>query len=149
MCQLLCGIHLLFHVDVFNLSTFVAHLTFLHWKSRSARCDLTSYHADLQLKPLTVRWHFLFRTSFGICALYGTILRYLPWNVCIKIYLRIGEAKNPGPSSKPQPTPQPKQPDLDRHMFQTVQFLQQQMWSPWWTKHLGLIVLTMNSCICL
>ena len=122
MCKLLCGIHYLFHVDAFNLSTLVPSLAFLQWKPRLISCDHPLYHATLQLKLLTVRWYSPIRTPFVICNLFGTILRYLPWNVCTKIYLRIGEAKNPGPTSKPQPIPQPKQPDSDKHMFQTVQF---------------------------
>ena len=122
MCKLLCGIHYLFHVDAFNLSTLVPSLAFLQWKPGLISCDPPLYHATLQLKLLTVRWYSPIRTPFVICNLFGTILRYLPWNVCTKIYLRIGEAKNPGPTSKPQPIPQPKQPDSDKHMFQTVQF---------------------------
>ena len=122
MCQLLCGIHYLFHVDVFNLSTLVPYLAFLQWKPRLISCDPPLYHATLLLKLLMARWYPSIRTPFVICKLFGTILRYLPWNVCTKMYLRIGEAKNPGPTSKPQPIPQPKQPDSNRHMFQTVQF---------------------------
>ena len=122
MCMLLCGIHYLFHVDASNLSTLVANLAFLQWKSMSVRCDPVFDHAILPLRLLMVRWYSPIRTPFVICKLLGMILRYLPWNVCIKMYLRIGEAKNPGPTSKPQPIPQPKQPDANRRMFQTVQF---------------------------
>ena len=122
MCMLLCGIHYLLHVDASNLSTLVANLAFLQWKSMSVRCDPVFDHAILPLRLLMVRWYSPIRTPFVICKLLGMILRYLPWNVCIKMYLRIGEAKNPGPTSKPQPIPQPKQPDANRRMFQTVQF---------------------------
>ena len=122
MCMLLCGIHYLFHVDASNLSTLVANLAFLQWKSMSVRCDPVFDHAILPLRLLMVRWYSPIRTPFVICKLLGMILRYLPWNVCIKMYLRIGEAKNPGPTSKPQRIPQPKQPDANGRMFQTVQF---------------------------
>ena len=109
-CQLLCGIHYLFQVDVANLSIL------------AARCESPSCHAYYQLTFSTVRYP-LFQTVLMIIAdIHGTILRYLPWNVCIKLYLRIGEAKNPGPTTQPQPTSQQTQPDSNRHMSQTVQF---------------------------
>ena len=122
MCQLLCGIHSLFQVDNFNLSTFVPYSDTLWWNAWLIHCELPFCHTTLMMQQSMTRGHHSFRTPIVICELYGTILRYLPWNVCIKMYLRIGEAKNPGPTSKPQPKSQPKQPDPNRELFQTVQF---------------------------
>ena len=114
MCMWLCGIHHLFHVDAFNLSTLV----FNHPVSAFQACDYLCDLAILQWKSLMVRCHYQIRTTLVICKLFGTILRFLPWNLCIKMYLRIGEAKNPGPTLKPQR----KQLDSNGRAFQTVQF---------------------------
>ena len=122
MCQLLCGIHYLFRVDTFNLSTFVPYSVIMWWNTWLVHCELPYCHTISMMQHLMTRGHYSFRTPIVICELHGTILRYLPWNVCIKLYLRIGEAKNPGPTSKPQPKSQPKQPDSNRELFQTVQF---------------------------
>ena len=122
MCQLLCGIHSLFQVDTLNLSTFVPFSVILWWHSRLVHCELPYCCTISRMQPLMTKRHYPFKTPIVICNLYGTILRYLPWNVCIKMYLRIGEAKNPGPTTKPQPTSQQTQPDSNRHMSQTVQF---------------------------
>ena len=134
--MLLCGIHFLFHVDAFTVSTHFTNqpfhafldgdpyceLAFLQWRPMLVRCDSFRDPATLSLKSLLIQWYYHIRTTFVICNLFGNILRYLPWNVCIKMYLRIGEAKNPGPTSKPQPKPQPMQPDANGRKVQTVQF---------------------------
>ena len=63
--------------------------------------------------------NLLFRTTLVICKFLGILLRFIPWNLCVKMYLRIGEAKNPGPS----PGHRPKQLDSSGRAFQTVQFV--------------------------
>ena len=135
MCMLPCGIHYLFHVDGFTLSThFVNHhlpafhdgdpycvFDFLQWKPMVRGESLCDYTTQPR-KSLKTQGYFQIRTTFVICKIFGSILRYLPWNVCIKMYLRIGEAKNPGPTSQPQRKPQPNQPDANGRTVQTVQF---------------------------
>ena len=134
--MLLCGIHFLFPVDVFNVSTHFTNqpflvfldgdpyceLAILQWRPMLVRCDFFHDPSILSLTSLPIQRYHHIRTTFVICNIFGNILRYLPWNVCIKMYLRIGEAKNPGPTSKPQPKPQPKQPDANGRTVQTVQF---------------------------
>lgn len=124
MCQLLCGIHSLFQVDLLNLSTFVPFSEFVSWNLWSICCDLSCGDIVCKMQPLMTKRLYPFRISIVICDFYGTILRYLPWNVCLKLYLRIGEAKNPGPTPQPKPEPksQPKKQDSTRERFQTVQF---------------------------
>ena len=63
--------------------------------------------------------NLLFRTTLVICKFLGILLRFIPWNLCVKMYLRIGEAKNPGPSRGHRP----KQLDSSGRAFQTVQFV--------------------------
>ena len=94
---------------------------FLQWKPM-IRGDSLCDPATQTRKSFKTPRYFQIRTTFVICNLFGTILRYLPWNVCIKMYLRIGEAKNPGPTSQPQRKPQPNQPDANGRKVQTVQF---------------------------
>ena len=135
MCMLLCGIQYLFHVDIHILSTHFGYhhlyafhdgyhycdFDFLQWKPM-IRGDSLCDPATQTRKSFKTPRYFQIRTTFVICNLFGTILRYLPWNVCIKMYLRIGEAKNPGPTSQPQRKPQPNQPDANGRKVQTVQF---------------------------
>ena len=160
--MLLCGIHFLFPVDVFNVSThftnqpFLAfldgdpycELAFLQWRPMLVRCDSFRDPATLSLKSLLIQWYYHIRTTFVICNLFGNILRYLPWNVCIKMYLRIGEAKNldqlPNHNRNRN---QSNQTQMDEQFRQSN--LPLQTWYLWWTKHLGSTVLTMNSCTCL
>ena len=114
MCMWHCGIHYPFHVDVSTRSTFVPE----HPVSATQDCDSLGDLAILQCKSLMVSCQNLFRTPIEIRKLFGIILRLLPWNLCIKMYLRIGEAKNPGPTSGPRR----KQLDTNGRAFQTVQF---------------------------
>ena len=152
MWQLLCGIHSLFQVDTFNLSTIVPFSDTMWWNAWLFHCELPFCHTTLMMQQLMTRGHHSFRTSIVICELYGTSLRYLPWNVCIKMYLRIGEAKNPGPTLDQRPNLNRSLNRSNRtqteHCFR-LSNLQLIIWSLFWKKHLGSIVLTMNSCTCL
>ena len=78
--------------------------------------DLTTLLCDDELVRCR---NLLFRTTIVICKLLGIILRSIPWNLCAKMYLRIGEATNPGPS----PGHRSKQLDSSGRAFQTVQFV--------------------------
>ena len=78
--------------------------------------DLTTPQCE---NKLVRRRNPFFRTPIVICKFLGIILRSLPWNICVEMYLRIGEAKNPGPS----PGHRPKQLDSSGRAFQTVQFV--------------------------
>ena len=89
MCMWHCGIHYPFHVDVSTRSTFVPE----HPVSATQDCDSLGDLAILQCKSLMVSCQNLFRTPIEIRKLFGIILRFLPWNLCIKMYLRIGELK--------------------------------------------------------
>ena len=78
--------------------------------------DLTTLICDDKLVRCR---NLLFRTTIVICKFLGTLLRFIPWNLCAKMYLRIGEATNPGPS----PGHRSKQLDSSGRAFQTVQFV--------------------------